>query len=101
MPKAPPTLTADLLVECVEHHSRLGARPVTSRDVKDRLDELGTDFGDPHGYRLRDAEDGEFASPGRRLVKWKKGAADSTQMVGYTLESDNVTVIPGWRKIRP
>ena len=97
----PPNLTADLLVECVEHHSRLGARPVTSRQVKDRLDELGTDFGDPHGWPIKGAEDIEFASPGRRLVKWKKEPADSTQMVGYTLESDKVTAIPGWQKIRP
>jgi len=101
MSKAPPALIPDLLVECVEHHTKLGARPVTSRDVKNRLDELGADFGDPHGYRLRDVEDVEFASPSCRLVKWKKGAADSTQMVGYTLESDNVTAIPGWQKIRP
>lgn len=97
----PPTLRADLLVECVEHHSRLGFRPVTSLEVKNWLDESGVEWRDRNGWAIKDAENAEFDSSDRRLVKWKKEPADSTQMVGYTLRSDNVTAIPGWRKVRP
>jgi len=94
---APPALTANLLVECVEHHSRLGARPVTSRDVKNRLTGLGVDWGDPHGWPIRKVEDIEFRSPRPRLVKWKQG----TRPIAYTLASSGITALPGWRKIRP
>jgi len=99
MAKAPPALTADLLVECVEHHAHL--RPVTSVDVKNWLDGMDVEWRDRNGWAIKDAENSEFASPDRRLVKWKKDPADSTQMVGYTLESDKVTAIQGWQKIRP
>jgi hypothetical protein len=97
MPKTPPVLTADLLVECVEYLAKRGARPVTSRGVKNRFDELGVEWGDPHGWPIRKAEDVEFASPRPRLVKWKMGA----RPIAYTLATSGIVSLPGWRKIRP
>jgi len=57
--------------------------------VKEWLDERDIDWGNPHGWRIRDAEDAEFASPNPRLIKMKMG----TQPVAYLLAT--------WRQVRP
>jgi hypothetical protein len=77
-------LTADILVEQIISFSAEGIFLVTSDQLKRRLSELGIDWGPPHGFRIRDAEDGELSTSKPRLVKWKAGDSPNSK-VGYSL----------------
>lgn len=89
MPNAPPAMTAAVLVQCIKDHAKRDIHLVISDQVKAWLDEKGIDWERPHGWRIRDAEDDEFASPRPRLIKWKKGS----KPVAYSLA--------GWVQTRP
>jgi hypothetical protein len=67
-------VSPDDLVKCVDHYwtsEHLGLVP--SRKVKNWLSMQAIDWGEPHGWPIRAAEDAEFRASLPRIAKWKQG----------------------------
>jgi hypothetical protein len=93
-------ITPDTLVAHVEQLVQQGEPIVTSRSVKNSLTAAGEDWGDPHGWPIRNAEDVEMNAPSPRLVKWRIGG-----MIGYSLAGDaaaaSLAQRRGYTRLRP
>ena len=87
-------MNADTLVKCIEWHAAKGDHYIDSATYKQWLTGQGIDWGDPHGWPIRAAEDAEFAGQ-KRLVKWRAG-----RRVGYSLATCKTKPPTGWTKIK-
>ncbi len=97
MPQSLPIISADILVKCIEAHDTAGIPFVTSEQVKQWCDESGIDWGRPHGWRFRDAEDEVFRATKPQLVKWKIDGRTN----GYSGAWARILPPPGWTRDRP
>ena len=75
-------VTKETLVKAIYNITSQQNTIATSREIKDFFDNQGINWGHPHGWPLKMAEEEERSCASPRIIKYKKGNAPNS-MVGF------------------